>query len=154
AVRATAPQPLPAPGSKRLPGTTASPVPKNVPAAPGRTVGAKARGLAFLPLLAVWCVAGATWRAVRPRARLALLRRKRRRQQHTQGKFLVELGVRLLSAEVTVPQAEAVVQRFRQLSRTKQLAQMADQEGNPAQRQEARRLKGELRDLAADFARR
>jgi S1-C subfamily serine protease len=115
---------------------------------------AKVGGAAVLPFAAVWSALGVTWRVVRRRMSLALLRRQLRKQQHRQGKFLVELGVRLLAADVAVPQSEALAQRFRQLSRTQQLAQLAGQEGDKGKRQEAHRLKGELRDLAAAFARR
>ncbi len=129
------------------------PKPSKIVPGPGRSFGAKATSAGVLPFVVVWTVTSEGWRAFRGRLNRRLLHQKLRGQQNARDKFLVELGIRLLASEVILPGAITLSQRFRQLSKTHQLAQLAVQEGDKAKRQEARQLNEELRNLAADFAR-
>src|SRR5262249_34409177 len=96
--------------------------------------------------LAVWFVAAAGCGAVRRQIRVVVLRRKVRKLEDAECKFLVQLGLRLLSDRVTVPNAQGLEQRFRHWNSTHQFAQLAVKDEDTV-------AKGELRKLFADYAR-
>lgn len=128
------------PASIRLPDAAQPVVPTD------NTFGRKVRIASALPFVAVWSVTRGTWQTVSR----ALLRRKYRRLLNARGRFLVDLGVQLLTSELAFPRSTAFLQRFRQLSQEHQLAQLAGQGGDKAKLRDAIRSKDELRNLAAE----
>jgi hypothetical protein len=83
----------------------------------------------------------------RRRLRLATLRRRLRNLHHQYNKLANAVGVQVLTGNAVLPECADLAEKFRSLNAAFNLAQQGALAGDKDQKNEARRVAGELRNL-------